>query len=53
MDWAAYLEHLQTVFPKFNANVVILEPVLIRLFCNSLRSFIRVQAKQKVCQKDT
>ena len=34
MDWAAHLEYLQTVFRKFDANVVILEPVLIRLFHN-------------------
>ena len=33
--------------------MVILEPVLIRLFCNSLRPYIRAQAKQKDCQKNT
>ena len=53
MDWAAYLEHLQTVFRKFDANAVILEPVLIRLFRDSLRPSIRAQAKQKGRQKDT
>ena len=31
---------------------MISEPVLIRLFCNSLRSSIRAQTKQKICQKD-
>ena len=32
--------------------MVILEPVLIRLFCNSLRLSICAYAKQKGCQKD-
>ena len=41
MDWAAYPEHLQTVFRNCNANAMILEPVLIRLFCNGLRPSIR------------
>ena len=37
MDCADHLEHLQTVLRKFDANVVISEPVLIRLFRNGLR----------------
>ena len=45
MDWAAYLEHLQTVFREFDANTVISELVLIRLFCNGLRPSICAQAK--------
>ena len=45
MDWAVYLEHLQTVLQEFNADMVILEPVLIRLFCNGLRFSIYAQAK--------
>ena len=49
MDWVAYLEHLQTVFCKFDADAVISEPALIRLFCNSLRPSIFVQVKQKYC----
>ena len=53
MDWAAHLEHLQIVFRKFNANVVILELDLIYLFRNGLRLSIRAQAKQKSSQKDT
>ena len=53
MDWAAHLEHLQTVLQEFNADEVILEPVLIRLFCNGLRPCIRAQAEQKGRQKDT
>ena len=40
MDQAANLEHLQTVCQEFNANAVILEPVLIRLFRNDLRPSI-------------
>ena len=51
IDWVAYLEHLQTVLCKFNANAIISEPVLIRLFCNGLRLSIRAQAKQKSGQK--
>ena len=53
MDWAAYLEQLQTVICKFNANAVISKPVLICLFCDGLRSSIPAQAKQKGCWKDT
>ena len=49
----AYLKHLQIVFRKFDANAVILELVLICLFCNGLRPSIRAQAEQKGCQKDT
>ena len=41
IDWAAYLEHLQTVLREFDADALILEPVLIRLFRNSLRPSIR------------
>ena len=53
MDWPAHLEHLQTIFHKFDANAVISEPVLICLFCNSLRPSICAQAEQKDCQKYT
>ena len=53
MDLAAHLEHLQTVLREFNADAVILEPVLIRLFRDDLRPFIRAQAKQEGRQKDT
>ena len=53
MDWAAHLEHLQTVLQEFDANAVISEPVLIRLFRNGLRPSIRAQAKQKGHWKDT
>ena len=53
MDWAAHLDHLQTVFWEFHNNVVILEPVLIRMFRNGLQPFIRAQAKQDSRWKDT
>lgn len=53
MDWAAHLEHLQTVIYKFDANAVILEPVLIRLFCDELRLSIHTQAKHQDCWKNT
>ena len=53
IDWAAHLEHLQTVFQEFDADTVISEPVLIRLFRNGLRPSIHAQAKQEGCQKDT
>ena len=53
MGWAAHLEHLQTILHKFDANTVILEPVLIRLFRNGLRPSIRAKAKQKGREKDT
>ena len=45
MDWAAYLEHLQTVLWKFDTDTVISELVLIRLFRDSLRPSIYTQAK--------
>ena len=53
MDWAAHLEHLQTVFREFDADTVISEPVLIRLFRNGLRPSIRAQAEQEGRRKDT
>ena len=49
MDWAAQLEHLKIVLPEFNADVVISEPVLIRLFRNGLWPSICAQAKQNRC----
>ena len=53
MNWAAHLEHLQTVLQEFDANALISELVLIRLFRNGLRPSIRAQAQQKGCWKDT
>ena len=53
IDWAAYLEHLQTVLREFDADAMISEPILIRLFRNGLRPSIRAQAKEKGRQKDT
>ena len=52
MDWAAHIEHLQIVFQEFDADVVILEPIFIRLSRDSLQSSICAQTKQDGCQKD-
>ena len=52
INWAAHLEYLQTVFWEFDANAVISEPVLIRLFRDGLRPSIRAQAKQEGRRKD-
>ena len=43
MDWAAHLEHLQTVLNKFNPATAPTEEVLICYFCDSLRSSIQAQ----------
>ena len=53
MDWAAHLEHLQTVLREFDADAVISEPVLIRLFRDGLKPSIRAQAEQEGRRKDT
>ena len=53
MDWAAHLEYLQTVFQEYDADKVISELILIRLFSDSLKPSIRAQAKQKGCWKNT
>ena len=52
MDRIAHLKHLQTVFREFDADEVISEPVLICLFCNSLRPSFCAQTKQDGCWKD-
>ena len=49
MNWAAHFEHLQTVLQEFNADVVILESVWIRLFRDGLRPSIRAQSEQEGC----
>ena len=49
MDWAAHLKYLQTIFQEVDADVVISEPVLIRLFRNGSMPSIRAQAEQKGC----
>ena len=53
MDWAAHLKQLQTVLREFDADAVILESVLIRLFRDGLRPSIRAKAKQEGRQKNT
>ena len=45
MDWAAYLKHLQIVFHNFDIEKVILELILIHLFCNGLYLSIHAKAK--------
>ena len=45
MDWASYLEQLQTIHQEFNTDAVILEPILTHLFCGNLRLSIHTQAK--------
>ena len=52
MDCAAYLEYLQTVFREFDISMVILDPVLIYLFCNCLRPSIYTQANQDSRKKN-
>ena len=52
MDRVAYLGHLPTVLWEFDADIVILKLVLIRLFRNGIRPFICIQTKQDCCQKD-
>ena len=52
MDWAAHLEHLQTILREFNANMIILKLVLIWFFRNSLKPSISAQANKNDCQKD-
>ena len=53
MDWAAHLEHLQIAFQEFNAEMVISELVLIRLFHNGLWPSMYAQAKQDGRWKNT
>ena len=53
MNCVAHLEHLQTILQEFNANSVILEPILIYLFHDVLRPSICAQAEQEGPQKNT
>ena len=53
MEWAAHLEHLQTIFQEFNADAVISKLVLICLFHDGFRPSIRARTEQKGRQKDT
>ena len=53
MDRAAHLKHLQTILQKFDVDMVILERILIRLFCNGLQLSIHAQTEQDGCQKNT
>ena len=49
MNWTANLQYLQIILQKFNADMVISEPILIRLFCNGLWPSIYAQAKEDSC----
>ena len=46
MDWAAHLEHLQTVLKKFDPAPVLNKEVLICYFCNGLRLSIWAQSNK-------
>ena len=42
MDWAAHLEHLQTMLKKFDPAAAPTKEVLIYYFCDGLRPSIRI-----------
>lgn len=43
MDWAVYLEHVQSILKEFNPSTMPNKGTLIKYFCNGLRSSIRAQ----------
>ena len=53
MDWAAHLEHLQTVLREFDSAAAPNEEVLIRYFCDGLRPSIRTQTDERGRDLDT
>ena len=53
MDWAAHLEHLQTVLKEFNPAATPTEEVLICYFCDSLKPSIRAQINEQGRDLDT
>ena len=53
MDWAAYLEHLQTVPKKFKPAATSIEEVLICYFCDGLKPFIWAQIDEQGQNLDT
>ena len=53
MDWAAYLEYLQTVLKEFDLAAAPTEEVLICYFCNGLRLSIRAQTNKQDQDLDT
>ena len=53
MDWAAHLEHLQTMLRKFNSTAALNEEVLICYFCDGLRPSIQAQTDERGQELDT
>ena len=53
IDWAAHIEHLQTVLKEFNPVAAPTEEVLICYFCDGLRPSIRAQTNKRVQDLDT
>ena len=47
MDWAAYLDHLQTVLKEFNPAAIPTEEVLISYFGDGLKPFIQAQTDER------
>ena len=47
MDWAAHLEHLQSILREFDPTAVLNEETLIRYFRDGLRSYIRAQLNER------
>ena len=53
IDWAAHLEHLQTVLKEFDPAAAPTEEVLICYFCDGLRPSIRAQTDERGQDLDT
>ena len=53
MDWAAHLEHLQTVLKEFDPAAAPTKEVLIRYFCDGLRPSIGAQTDERGQDLDT
>ena len=47
MDWAAYLEHLQTMLKKFDSATALNKEILICYFHNSLKPSIWAQSNKQ------
>ena len=53
MDWAAHLEHLQTVLREFDSAAAPNKEVLICYFCDGLRPSIQAQTDERGWNLDT
>ena len=53
MDWAAHLNHLQTVLREFDSTTAPNEGVLICYFCDGLRPSIQAQTNEQGQDLDT